>query len=189
MKNRAITVLLGFIISAGVTIYNYTGEDVIMPDGTEFSTRDLPEHLSKEYKNRSLEDSLYIFIHHTASPSSAKIENIARWHVNHNGWPRIAYHSGIKANGDILILNDLETLSYHTKGSNTKGISIVLLGNYNEEEITDDQLESLKILTDGLCKTLKIKGIMGHRDAPGAHTSCPGDNAYNELETTLFFEI
>jgi hypothetical protein len=187
MKNRAIALIISLIASSGIAIYNYTGEDVILPDGTEFSTRNLPEHISKEYKNRSLEDSLYIFIHHTASPSSAKIENIAKWHVNHNGWPRIAYHSGIKSNGDILILNDLETLSYHTKGSNTKGISIVLLGNYNEEEITEDQLESLEILTDALCRTLKIKGIMGHRDAPNAHTSCPGDNAYELLTKELFY--
>lgn len=188
MKNRITALIIGTILSVGGVVYNYSGEDVILPDGTEISTKDLPEHISKEYGERNLEDSLYIFIHHTASPSSAKIENIAKWHVNNNGWARIGYHSGIKSNGDILILNSLRTLSYHTRGNNTKGISIVLLGNYNEEELTDAQLKSLKIVTEALCQNLKIKGIMGHRDAPGASTSCPGDNAYKLLEKELFYQ-
>lgn len=189
MRNRLIGLFFSLLISGGVVVYNYSGEDVILPDGTEIETEDLKEHLTKEYKDRELKDidSLTIWIHHTAVTADASIEAINNYHVNHNNWARIAYHSGVMPNGNIYILNPLDKISYHTKGQNTKGLSIVLFGNYNKDELTDDQLESIKLITDALCLTLPIKSIKGHRDSQYSNTSCPGDNAYDVLTNELFY--
>lgn len=187
MKFRPIALIVSILMGAGITVYNYTGTDVTLTDGTTISTEELPKHLTKQYRNRTLEDSLTIFIHHTAVDADVPIENIANYHVNSKDWPGISYHSAIEPDGDILLLNDLSTISYHTRGQNTKGISIVLLGNYEEDQLTDKQLESVKLITEALCEVLKVRAIMGHRDAPGARTTCPGANAQKILEKQIFF--
>ena len=189
MRNKIIGVFVTLLISGGVAVYNYSGEDVILPDGTEIETVELKKHLTKEYKNRELKetDSLTIWIHHTAVRADASISAINNYHVNHNNWPRIAYHSGIMPNGDIYLLNPLDKISYHTKGQNTKGISIVLFGNYNKNEIDKNQIESLKLVTDALCLVLPIKAIKGHRDSQYSSTSCPGNKAYEILTKELFY--
>lgn len=186
MKNRVIGLIITALFGAGITVVNLTGEDATLPDGTVIDAKELPKHLTKTYRKRTLEDSITIFIHHTAVDADVAIENIAKYHVNHNGWPEIGYHSAVKPNGDILLLNDFEEISYHTRGQNTKGISIVLLGNYNEDKIGKDQLKSIKLITDALCKILKVKAIKGHQDAPNARTSCPGSNAQRVLEEVYF---
>lgn len=189
MKNyKPIALVIALLFSGGITVYNLTGTDVTLTDGSTISASNLPKHLTKTYKERSLEDSLTIFIHHTAVDADVPIENIAKYHVNHKGWPAISYHSAVETDGDILLLNDFSTISYHTKGQNTKGISIVLLGNYQKDEMSEDQIESVKIITDALCSVLKIKAIKAHRDAPGASTSCPGIYAYEELKKSIFFD-
>ncbi|MFV9552086.1 N-acetylmuramoyl-L-alanine amidase [Algibacter sp. PT7-4] len=189
MKNRAIALIITMMVGAGLTVYNYTGESITLPNGTVIETSQLLEHETKHYAKRALKntDSLTIWVHHTAVSSSASIEAINNYHVKHNGWPRIAYHSAIEPDGDILILNHLSTISYHTKNQNTKGISIVLLGNYNEDEITQKQLKSLKQITEALCTILPIKAIKGHRDSKHSNTTCPGNKAYKKLKHELFF--
>lgn len=188
MKKRFFALIIGVIATAGVTVYNYTGEDITLENGEVIKSRDLPTHTTKKYRERDLNvsDSLTIYIHHTAVRADASLEAIAGYHVNHNGWPGVGYHSAVNPDGDAFILNNLETISYHTRGDNTKGISIVLLGNYNTRKLTDDQIETLQYLTDAICSVLPIKAIKGHRDARNASTSCPGNNAYKELEFMFY---
>lgn len=190
MKKRVLAVLIGLLTAggSGVVVSNYTGEDITLQDGTILETKELPRHLTKEYDKRPLNDtdSLTIFIHHTAVKADASIEAIANYHVNHNGWPGIGYHSAITLEGNVLILNDLHTISYHTRGQNTKGISIVLLGDYNENLLNENQINTLTLLTEALCETLLIKSIKPHRAAFNASTSCPGNNAFNQIKHLLF---
>lgn len=188
MKKRAISLIIGLIATAGVTIYNYTGEDVVLENGETVSTKELVTHITKEYGTRNLKDSLYITIHCSAGPKNQKIENIAAYHVNDRGWPGVGYHSAINYDGDIFLLNDLEKVTYHNAGENTISIGICFIGNYDEYILSDEQIDSLKLLLDALCKTLPIKGIRGHRDVPGANKTCPGNYAYKQLtDEGIFF--
>jgi N-acetyl-anhydromuramyl-L-alanine amidase AmpD len=189
MKNRFYRYITALLIGGGgITVYNYTGTDIVLEDGTILETKELPTHLTKEYDKRPLNDtdSLTVFVHHTAVDADASIEGIARYHVNHNGWAGIGYHSAIEPDGDILLLNSLYTISYHTRGQNTKGISVVMLGNYDTETLNDKQIASLELVLNALCQVLPIKSIKGHRDAFSAHTSCPGNNAYNQIKHLFF---
>jgi hypothetical protein len=72
----------------------------------------------------------------------------------------------------------------HTKGDNTHGRGIVLLGGYMTREPTLAQLQAVPELLAhgaraGWWELPELAG--GHRDAPGAATACPGDRAYARI--------
>ncbi len=66
----------------------------------------------------------------------------------------------------------------HCKASqmNHKAIGICLVGNLNQEKVTERQMASLVYLVNTLRHYYKIpvKKIMGHGQVPGADTDCPG---------------
>lgn len=67
----------------------------------------------------------------------------------------------------------------HTKGHNTHGRGICLVGDYSERDLTPAQMESaVWLLREGVAqgwwKTAQLAG--GHRDTKA--TECPGDRAY-----------
>ncbi len=55
---------------------------------------------------------------------------------------------------------------------NLSAISIVLAGDFDVEEPTEEQLTSLRALVKELDSTYHFKAIVGHRDA--SPSSCPG---------------
>jgi N-acetyl-anhydromuramyl-L-alanine amidase AmpD len=59
---------------------------------------------------------------------------------------------------------------------NYKGIGICLVGNFNQERVSQKQLDSLAYLVNILREYYKIpiKNIVGHRQVNGAKTECPG---------------
>ena len=69
----------------------------------------------------------------------------------------------------------------HTGGRNSVARAICLLGDYSRRRPTDAQLQAVAGLVRhghavGWWTVDRLTG--GHRDAPGASTSCPGDAAY-----------
>jgi len=186
MKKRATQLVIAalFTLGSGVGIYNFTGTDVTLPNGEVIKTGKLTESLTKHYQERNIEDSLYITIHHTAGSKNQSLESIAKFHVEMNGWPAIAYHIAINDDGDINFLNDIEERTYHDSGENTVSIGVVLVGNYEEDLPSEDMIKSVKLVTDALCQSLKIKGIRAHRDT--SPTLCCGINAYVKLKDVFF---
>lgn len=180
MKNRAIALIIGIMTAAGASVYNYTGTEVILPNGEEITTHNLVKDAKKVYSDRSIKDSLTIYIHHTAGSKSQSLENIAEYHVKNRKWPGIAYHVAVNEKGDVYFLNDIEKRTYHNSADNTKGIGIVAVGNYENYEPSDDMVESIKEITDAMCLTMKIKAIKGHKDSKP--TACPGKYLYNKLK-------
>jgi N-acetyl-anhydromuramyl-L-alanine amidase AmpD len=185
MKSRVIKLLAGLIFSAVTTytVYNHTGSDITLADGTVIENSDLTKSMNQKYGYR-ITDSLFITIHHTAGSKNQKIESIAKYHVEKRGFPAIAYHIAINQRGDIHFLNDIEKRTYHDSGQNTNSIGIVLVGNYEEEEPSKEMIESVTFLTDALCKTIKIRGIRAHKDT--SPTLCCGKYAYDALKNVFF---
>lgn len=179
-KSRIIGVIASLLLGGSYGVYNYTGNEIILPDGETMITHDLPQSLTKFYKERSIEDSLTIVIHHTASSKTQSLETIAKFHVEKRGWPEIAYHIAINDDGDIYLLNDIEEKTYHNSEDNTNTIGVVAVGNYEDYEPSEELIESIEAVTDALCLSLKIKGIKGHRDYKS--TACPGNYLYKELK-------
>lgn len=134
----------------------------------------LPAHGAKEYPIRDTRVITTLFWHHTATPSTATWDAIARGHVKERNWAGIGYHVGVDRDGRIAILNPLERLTNHTSGNNTRGVGVVLLGNYEKDALTPAMEASIERVR----KWMKGKGIMEeklHRDVKA--TACPGKNA------------
>ncbi|WP_417200096.1 N-acetylmuramoyl-L-alanine amidase [Bizionia sp.] len=186
MKNRIIKALATLLIAAGsgAAIYNNTGTDITLADGTTLESQDLTKSLTKHYQLRDVSAAINITIHHTAGPENASLESIAKFHVEKRGWPEIAYHIAINQDGAIHFLNEIEERTYHDSGQNTNSIGIVLVGNFETTEPSAAMLYSVKLVTESLCKVLNITSIRGHRDT--SPTLCPGVNAYNQLETIFY---
>lgn len=180
MKNNILRLIAIAILGTGsYGVYNYSGTDIILPNGEVIVSHDLPQSLTKHYRDRDISDSLTIVIHHSAGSKDQPLDNIAKFHVEKRGWPEIAYHIAINDAGDISFLNEIEEKTYHNSIDNTNTIGIVVLGNYQDYEPSEKAIKSIKAVTDALCMTLKIKGIKGHRDYKA--TACPGTYLYYDL--------
>ena len=149
----------------------------------------LPKHKSRTYKRRRLEQIEQIIIHHSAAPETQTPEQIASYHVGPNhvcdaGCPAIAYHFMIDRAAIVYQVNDLEAISYHASGQNTRSIGICLIGNYDELELTDELIFQTKRLIQYLEQKLgKSLQIAPHRKY--AEKSCPGWN----IDVEQIFQI
>jgi len=92
------------------------------------------------------EDVKYLIIHQTATlKDQTTFEKIKKLHLR-QGMGNIAYHYFIEANGRVRKGRNETTAGTHTKasGMNLKSLGIGLAGNFNLEEPTNSQLESLE---------------------------------------------
>jgi N-acetyl-anhydromuramyl-L-alanine amidase AmpD len=147
-------------------------------------TNSLPRHPDKDYAKRDLSAIDQIVIHHSATPEDTTALSIANYHVGPNhisddGIPGIAYHFLIDVKGQILQVNELTTISWHTSGQNTRSIGICLIGNFDEISPSKAHYKSLIYLIRYLRKKLGPLEIAGHNEY--ANKSCPGDQIDWEL--------
>ena len=124
-----------------------------------------------------------IVVHHTAgnesSPETLRAVFKARFGVDY-----IGYHYAIFPDGSVAKDISDETIGIHNNGgrlNNTNSVGISLVGNFEEGEPTQAQLDKLvdiarKII---LKYTVSRENIVGHRDMKA--TACPGRNLYSKL--------
>lgn len=127
----------------------------------------------------------YIIIHHTATDIGNAVL-INRSHQDRGFWHGLGYHflidNGTLGKGDGQIeaaprwIKQQNGAHCKAGGMNEKGIGIALVGNFNGELPTPNQLQSLTYLLKTLCQYYGISpaNILGHRDVDGAATDCPG---------------
>lgn len=127
----------------------------------------------------------YIVIHHSASPSgsAAVFDKMHR----QKGWDELGYHFVI-GNGTDSGNGQIEMGSRWTKqkhGAHAKtadnryndyGIGICLVGDFDKDRPTPQQIAALTRLTAYLMRTYHISAInvIGHKDTKA--TACPGHN-------------
>ena len=128
----------------------------------------------------------YIVIHHSATDEG----NSLAFHKLHRnkGWETVGYHFVIdngsigKKEGNIEASPRWikQQNGAHCKAAqmNYRGIGICLVGNFDNEQVSPAQLESLVYLVNTLRRYYRIPAgnIMGHGQVPGARTDCPGKN-------------
>lgn len=139
---------------------------------------ELPKHPSKAYKKRPLQQIDTIAIHHTVSPSDRTIASIARYHVDSRGWPGIAYHFVIKADGQVFMTNYMDTISYHAAGHNDHTIGIALQGDFSNAHPPARQLDAAKNLVAALRNYFNSMYGIDLKVAPHralSQTACPGN--------------
>ncbi len=139
-------------------------------------TDDLPKHPDKTYRTRDLSDLDAHVIHHTATAKTATVEAIANYHVDARNWPGVGYTFFITAEGEILQINALDTMSYATRSHNDHYLSTALVGNFNDEKPTDAQIDALRWLHhEHIPARLGRKlPLLGHKEGKDQSTVCPG---------------
>lgn len=98
---------------------------------------------------------------------------------------RLSYSYAIHPSG-VVLEGQGDWIGAHTKGQNSTTFGIVLIGNYHVGgPVPIPMVESLTALIRELRGDGRLAGPLmagyllgGHRDAPGASTSCPGDRAH-----------
>lgn len=115
-----------------------------------------------------------IVIHHAAMAATTSRADIHDLHLS-NGWAGIGYHKVILADGTVEAGRPATAIGAHAYGANTRSIGIVLVGNFEEQLPTSDQLAALVQVTRELMKQYKIplEKVLPHREATKG-TLCPG---------------
>jgi hypothetical protein len=134
-----------------------------------------------------------VWLHHTAGRSGAvrsseqddfqllrELEDIGQSRFGRG----ISYSFVVTRSGRVFEGTGPGRVGTHTRGQNTAADAIVLTGNYQNIEPTDDQLRAVAdLLAYGAqqrwWREPKLAG--GHQDAPGAATACPGRNLVSRV--------
>jgi N-acetyl-anhydromuramyl-L-alanine amidase AmpD len=125
----------------------------------------------------------YIVVHHTASTAKETVEQIHNFHINNNGWAGIGYHFYIRKDGIIYRGRPEKYVGAHCENYNSVSIGICLEGNFEIEQPTNEQLQSLSELIHNLKQKYGNVQVVGHRDLNA--TACPGKNLYSKLGSVI----
>ncbi len=140
----------------------------------------------------------YIILHHSATPSG-NAEQFDKYHREKNGWNSLGYHfvidngrGGPDGRVEVGPRWVSQTHGAHTGGTrrdeyNQHGIGICLVGDFMASDPTAAQLASMKKLVRRLMTDhgIPASNVIGHREAPGADTACPGDRFMHYIDATL----
>lgn len=112
----------------------------------------------------------------TSAAVGKTLRLIQQQHRQRMGAGDIGYHFIIDRTGVIWQGRDWKYQGAHTSGANSNNLGIMLLGNFEMQQPTAQQLDSLTGLTVSLMKKygLSKKDIYGHSDF--CNTKCPGKN-------------
>lgn len=137
----------------------------------------------KMQKPRNISQITGITIHHSASTVNNSIRDI--YDIQHEKFIKIGicYTFVIRKNGDIVKCHKFDELLSHAPNANNSDISICLDGNFEIENPTEKQIESLKWLVEYIKGTFNITTIRGHQDVPKNATACPGKSLEKIIKT------
>lgn len=114
-----------------------------------------------------------IVVHHTEGKSMS-VEDINDMHINSNGWNGIGYHLYVRKDGKVYQGRPLDVIGAHTYGHNENSVGVCCEGNFNEESMSQTQLETLLEILCYVDKVYPRCAIKRHKDL--YNTDCPGDN-------------
>ncbi len=139
-----------------------------------------------EYKPRPSTE--VIVIHHSGFPDGrdSTAEAIHKFHQEANGWAGIGYHYFIRKDGMIEQGRRPGMLGAHAYQHNGNSIGICVSGNFEFQNPTEAQMDSLQQLTAWLCgkyglDPMREGVIVGHRNL-NEDTACPGAHLYARLD-------
>ncbi len=113
----------------------------------------------------------------TPAQVAATLRLIQSQHRKRMGAGDIGYHFIIDRTGTIWQGRDWAFQGAHTSGANSNNIGVMLLGNFEIQQPTAQQVAALKMLTASLVRKYRLnpqKDIYGHNDF--CNTKCPGKN-------------
>ncbi|MCV7278339.1 N-acetylmuramoyl-L-alanine amidase [Mycolicibacterium flavescens] len=128
-------------------------------------------------------------IHHTAvtlgdnSNAPARLRQHQQYHQGSQGWIDIAYHVSVDRDGNLYELRDPNIVGDTATSYDPTGHFLVVCeGNFDEEEVTEAQLDGAALAFAWAATRFGIPTdtLTGHRDQSG-DTACPGTNLYSHV--------
>ncbi len=125
-----------------------------------------------------------IVVHHTLLPDYAAWKKhpdagywwaaIDKFHREKRGWKGIGYHWLVFPDGLITPGRPMTEMGAHVKGHNKEFVGVCLLGDFNTDEMANDQYISAWFVLTALVVKLGLtpERIWFHRDF--SPTTCPG---------------
>lgn len=129
------------------------------------------------------------WVHHGAVGDSTlrTLWGYERYHVKTKGWRAPGYSFAIcyeNGRATIYVLRGWGGIGAHTLGDNRESHGVVLVGDWTSDKVPEPMVHALAWLilysADLDYGPEEITG--GHRDAPGAETSCPGNAGMRAVE-------
>lgn len=137
-----------------------------------------------------------VFIHHTAlshcfhfQNCSKEVKQIQDLHMIEKGWSDIGYNFIIGEDGRVYEGRGWDRVGAHTRGYNSKSVSMTMIGDYRKRLPNEKALTALKnIISCGvdMGKVTNDYRLYGHRDA--SNTASPGDKLYALIQTWPHFD-
>ena len=127
-------------------------------------------------------DGMSPFTATAQSAAAARIEAIRRAHRNQN-WGDIGYHFLIDPSGRVWEGRPLAWQGAHVKDNNEGNIGICVLGNYEQQSITDRQAFALDNFLASTMRQYRIakNRVYTHREF--RPTACPGRSLQARMDT------
>uniref|UniRef100_A0A3P8RSE7 Peptidoglycan recognition protein 2 n=1 Tax=Amphiprion percula TaxID=161767 RepID=A0A3P8RSE7_AMPPE len=141
----------------------------------------------------------FLYIHHTYEPSSPclsftncsrNMRSIQRFHQEDRGWNDIGYSFVVGSDGYIYEGRGWNLLGKHTRGHNSIGYGVSVVGNYTS---TLPSRHAMNLLRHRLVRCAVDGGglaanftIHGHRQVVN-YTTCPGDALFSEIRNWEHF--
>ena len=112
-------------------------------------------------------------------PTSEKVAEVRRWHVQDRGWKDIGYHFLIDRDGTVAKGRPVEQVGAHTMDHNVGSIGISLFGGHGSaaddkfaDHFTPSQDAALHATIMKLIAIYKVAKVSGHNQY--AAKACPG---------------
>ena len=135
------------------------------------------------HSKRSVNQIKNIAIHYsaTATGNTASFESFWK---NNRGWVTGGYHEVVLLNGDVELNYDPTVITNGVKGHNTSTYHICYVGAGQPNDV---QLKTLRKRVNRAKSLIKASNnnIKGHREFPGASTSCPRLNVSQAIVQSL----
>lgn len=125
-----------------------------------------------------------VYIHHTgtAQHGAAGMRAIQRYHQDTRGWKCIAYNFVVDRDGKVYEGRGAGIAGGATEGQNSVSHAVCLMGNFDRENTSAAARRSLiDLLRHGAAQGWWKVELLGHKQAPGASTACPGAALYADL--------
>jgi hypothetical protein len=139
----------------------------------------------------------YVTIHHAGveykpGTDPAKfVKNMQGWGQREKNWPDLPYHFLIAPDGRIFEARSMDYEPDTNTKYNLQGhIGVEMMGNFQTQRVSPQQLESCVKLVAWICQEKKIdpSQIAGHKDAAPNQTTCPGKDFNRYLDGGQFRE-
>lgn len=129
-----------------------------------------------------------IVIHHAAEKDRPDLnwDNIRKYHMtpaSEGGpkggpWRDIGYHFGIESvegGYEVLIGRDMDDVGAHCPGHNASAFGVVFIGNFDRDEMPEEQLKRGAKFIASLMRTFRIPKDRIYKHSQFHDTKCPGE--------------